>query len=91
VVAVKTDLKTASVLDGLGQYMTYGLCENRSTAVKENLLPIGVAEGCILKRNISKDEVLTYDDVILHTGRLCDGLRNEQAKVFPAFVPKKQF
>jgi predicted homoserine dehydrogenase-like protein len=83
VVAVsKTNLKKAKVLDGLGQYMTYGLCENYQTARKENLLPIGIAEGCILKKDIIKDQVLTYDDIELPIGRQCDKLRLEQDAYF---------
>lgn len=90
VAAAKTDLKAATPLDGLGHYMTYGLCENYAIAVKQNLLPIGIAEGCILKRDIAKDEVLTYDDVILPEGRICDKLRIEQAKAFPVYNTTKQ-
>lgn len=82
VAAAKTDLKAGATVDGIGHYMTYGLCENSDTCAKENLLPIGVAEGCILKRPIPKDQVLTYEDVILPEGRLIDTLREEQAKYF---------
>jgi predicted homoserine dehydrogenase-like protein len=78
VAAAKIDLKEGQVLDGLGHYMTYGLCENSRTVVRENLLPIGLAEGCRLKRDIPKDQVLTYDDVVVPPGRLCDTLRKEQ-------------
>jgi predicted homoserine dehydrogenase-like protein len=82
VATAKVDLKAGAILDGIGHYMTYGLCENADTCDKENLLPIGVAEGCILKRDIPKDQVLTYEDVILPGGRLIDTLREEQAKYF---------
>lgn len=82
VATAKTDLKAGATLDGIGHYMTYGLCENADTCEKENLLPIGIAEGCILKRDIPKDQVLTYDDVILPEGRLVDKLREEQAQYF---------
>ena len=82
VATAKTDLKAGTTLDGIGHYMTYGLCENADTCQKENLLPIGIAEGCILKRDIPKDQVLTYDDVILPEGRLVDKLREEQAQYF---------
>lgn len=78
VATAKTDLKEGATLDGIGHYMTYGLCENAEVRAKENLLPIGIAEGCILKRAVSKDQVLTYDDVILPDGRLVDKLRREQ-------------
>ncbi|MFD2515309.1 NAD(P)H-dependent oxidoreductase [Pontibacter locisalis] len=82
VATAKTDLKAGQVIDGIGHYMTYGLCENADTTAAENLLPIGVAEGCVLKRDIPKDQVLTYDDVVLPEGRLVDKLRQEQAGYF---------
>ncbi|WP_276497270.1 NAD(P)H-dependent oxidoreductase [Pontibacter litorisediminis] len=84
VTAAKIDLKAGSVLDGIGHYMTYGLCENADTTAAERLLPIGVAEGCVLKRDIPKDQVITYDDVVMPEGRLVDQLRMEQAAYFAA-------
>jgi predicted homoserine dehydrogenase-like protein len=78
VATAKIDLKAGQMLDGIGHYMTYGLCENSEVVNAENLLPIGLAEGCRLKRDIPKDQVLTYDDVELPQGRLCDKLRVEQ-------------
>lgn len=58
--------------------MTYGLCENAEQVTAEALLPIGLAEGCRLRHDIGKDQVLTFDDVELPAGRLCDRLRLEQ-------------
>lgn len=91
ITTAKVDLKAGETLDGLGQYMTYGLCENAPVFKKENLLPIGLAEGCKLKRDIAKDTVLTYDDVILPPDRLCDKLRTEQEKFFNIAQPSKAF
>jgi len=82
VAAAKTNLKKFTILDGLGQYMTYGLCENYDTARHENLLPIGIAEGCRLNKDIPKDQVLTYEDIELPEDRLCDKLRKEQEDFF---------
>ncbi|HIK05667.1 MAG TPA: Gfo/Idh/MocA family oxidoreductase [Trichormus sp. M33_DOE_039] len=82
VATAKIDLKAGETLDGIGYYMTYGQCENSKIVQQQNLLPMGLAEGCRLKRDISKDQVLTYDDVELPTGRLCDQLRAEQNKYF---------
>jgi predicted homoserine dehydrogenase-like protein len=78
VAAAKIDLKAGQVLDGMGHYMTYGLCENSDVASEQNLLPIGLAEGCTLKRGITKDQVLSIDDVSFPDGRECDRLRSEQ-------------
>ncbi len=74
----KMDLEAVQTLDGLGCYTVYGQAENAETARAQRLLPLGVAEGCTLKRNIARDEVITYDDVELPAGRLIDRLRAEQ-------------
>jgi predicted homoserine dehydrogenase-like protein len=78
VATAKIDLKAGQVLDGIGHYMTYGQCENSDTVNTQNLLPIGLAEGCRLNRDIPKDQVLTYDVIELPGNRLCDRLRTEQ-------------
>jgi len=62
--------------------MTYGQCENVNATRAQNLLPVRLAEGCPLKRDIAKDQVLTYADVEMPQGRLCDKLRNEQDSYF---------
>ena len=80
--AAKVGLKPGQVLDGLGGYFTYGLCENRDAFDAERLLPIGIAEGCLLKREISKDQLITYDDVELPAGSLAVRLRQEQDAYF---------
>lgn len=82
VTTAKIDLKAGQILDGIGYYMTYGQCENADVVNAKKLLPIGLAEGCRLKRDIPKDQVLTYDDVELPKGRLCDKLRAEQNVYF---------
>ena len=82
VTTAKVDLKEGQVLDGIGHYMTYGLCENSNVVREENLLAIGLAEGCKLKRDIPRDQVLTNDDVIFPRDRLCDRLRDEQNRYF---------
>lgn len=82
VTAAKTAIGAGQTLDGIGHYLTYGLAENATVAQQQNLLPIGVAENCILRHNVERDHVLTYDDVILPPGRLIDQLRAEQAVYF---------
>jgi predicted homoserine dehydrogenase-like protein len=78
VTTAKIDLEKGATLDGLGGFMTYGLCENADVTHSNRLLPMGLAEGCRLKRAISRDEVLCYDDVELPGGRLVEQLRSEQ-------------
>ncbi len=82
VATAKIDLQAGQTLDGIGHYMTYGLCENSEIAQRENLLPIGLAEGCRLTRNVTKDTVLTFDDVEIPSDRLSDKLWVEQCQQF---------
>ena len=82
VATAKTDLQAGQKLDGIGFYMTYGQAENANVVYQERLLPMGLAEGCRLKRPVTKDTVLTYDDVELPQDRSSDKLREEQNQHF---------
>jgi predicted homoserine dehydrogenase-like protein len=78
----KTDLQAGDEIDGLGGYKAYGQCENSPIVASENLLPIGLAEGCTLKHAVPKDQALTFDDVHVPEGRLIDKLYAEQRAHF---------
>jgi predicted homoserine dehydrogenase-like protein len=82
VATAKTDLAAGTVLDALGGYHTYGEAERADVTEQQGLLPIGVAEGCRLLRDVAKDDVLGYADVELPPGRLCDSLRDRQRAHF---------
>jgi len=82
VATAKINLKAGEVLDGIGCYMTYGQCETAAITADERLLPMGLAQGCLLKRDIPRDQVITYDDVVVPKGRFCDSLRKEQDDYF---------
>ncbi|ADV65827.1 NAD(P)H-dependent oxidoreductase [Deinococcus maricopensis] len=82
VTTAKRDLKAGEVIDGLGGYMTYGQCENADVTRAERLLPMGLAEGCRVLRDVPKDTVLTYADVDLPAGRLAAQLRAQQDRHF---------
>jgi len=54
----------------------------------DDLLPMGLSEGCRLIRDIPRDQAITYTDVELPEGRLCDRLRTEQNAYFtPSKIP----
>ncbi len=76
--AAKRDLKAGEILDGIGGFTCYGLIENSEIFQAEDLLPICLSEDCRLKRDIARDQPITYADVELPAGRLCDKLRAEQ-------------
>ena len=80
----KRDLQAGEVLDGIGGFTCYGVAENAEVCQAENLLPMGLSEGCRLKRNVPRDYPLTYTDVELPENRLCDRLRQEQNRCFMA-------
>jgi len=61
----KKDLKAGELLDGIGAYTTYGMIEHYEIAKEENLLPLGLSEGCRLKNDIRRGQPITYDDVEL--------------------------
>ena len=78
----KRDLRAGEVLDDYGMYMTYGEAVNTEEMSSGRYLPEGLVEGCILKHDIRRDAVITYDDVALPSNRLADRLRAEQYKHF---------
>ena len=82
ITVAKYDLKAGEVLDGIGGFTCYGVIENFEKCWAENLLPMGLSEGCRLVQDIPKDQALTYSDVKLPHGRLCDKLRAEQDAYF---------
>jgi predicted homoserine dehydrogenase-like protein len=60
VATAKRDLSVGHVVDGLGGYDTYGQADTATATAEQDLLPMGVAEGCRLLRAMSRDQVLTY-------------------------------
>lgn len=83
VVAVaKRDLAVGDALDGIGGFDCYGMIENADVSRAEQLLPMGLSEGCRIVRPVAKDTALTTADVERPPGRLCDKLRAEQDERF---------
>jgi predicted homoserine dehydrogenase-like protein len=80
----KRDLRAGEQLDGIGGYCTYGLIDNSSAARAMDALPMGLSEGCTLRRDIAKDRVVTAADVTMPSERLSDRLWAEQLKRWPA-------
>lgn len=84
VVAIaKFDLTAGTTLDAVGGFTVYGVMENSPQARAENLVPLGLTDGATLKRDVVQDAPLTFDDVELPAGRLCDELWKEQVAAFP--------
>ena len=77
----KKDLTPGEIIDGIGGYMVYGLIDLYETTSKEKLLPIGLSQGCILKKCVKKGEPISYDDVDFPSDTLLLQLRKLQDKI----------
>ncbi len=83
VTVAKRPLKAGERLDGIGGFCSYGLIDNHAAARAANALPIALSEGCVLLRDIGKDEVLCFGDVRMPAPRLSDSLWLEQMRRWP--------
>ncbi len=78
ITVAKKDLKAGETIDRIGGYTIYGLIDEYKNAKKEGMLPIGVAHGCTLKKDIEKDMPIKYSDVDLVEDSLVLRLRRLQ-------------
>jgi predicted homoserine dehydrogenase-like protein len=84
VAVAKRDLKAGERLDGMGGFTCYGLVDSYANCRRNDDLPMALSLDCRLKRDISKDQSISYRDVELPAGRTCDRLRAEQTEYFAA-------
>lgn len=78
----KKDLAAGDLIEEFGGHQTYGVADNIAVIRRERLLPIGLGIGCRLKRMISKDSAITFDDVVFPPNRTADLLYAEQERHF---------
>ena len=84
----KRDLKAGERLDGMGGFTCYGLIDSYENCRRNDDLPIALSVDCVLKRDVAKDQPISYRDVELPEGRLCDTLRAEQTAFFSGSLRK---
>ncbi len=82
IAVAKRDLATGETLDGIGEYCYRGSIELAAIARSENLLPLGLAKGCVLVRDIKKDAVISYDDVRIENESVLLQLRRIQDSLY---------
>lgn len=79
VTVAKRNLRAGERLDGIGGFCAYGLIDNSASVRASGALPIALSEGCVLRRDVAKDAVLSLDDVEEPTrDRLVEELWREQ-------------
>lgn len=78
----KKRLTAGETINDFGGFEVYGVAENMGIVRRDNLLPIGLALGCSLRRSVEKNTPLTFDDVTIPPGRLVDRLYADQERIF---------
>ena len=61
----KKNLKSGERLDGEGGYCVKGKLINSKKSKEEKILPLGLTDGAITKKNINKDQAIMLSDVEL--------------------------
>ena len=82
ITVAKRDLRVGERIDGIGKFDIYGSIEKASVAHKENLLPLGLAEGAVLKTNVKKGGYITWHQIELEKRSVLLSLRRLQDKLF---------
>jgi predicted homoserine dehydrogenase-like protein len=82
VAVAKRDLKAGEMLDGEGGYTVYGRLAPASRSKAGRMLPIGLAHGVRLTRDVAAGAVVTEDDVALDAERLAVRVRREMVGRF---------
>ena len=62
----KKDLKAGEKLDGEGGFCARGKLTTSSKSKSLKILPLGLSDGAVLKKDIKKDEIISLDDVELN-------------------------
>lgn len=78
----KRALKAGETLDGEGGFMVYGRLLPARTSIAVRGLPVGLAHGLVLKRDVEKDQRLSWDDVEWSLEREAVRVRREMEEVF---------
>jgi len=78
----KKDLKAGEILDAIGEYCYRASIELANIASESNMLPVGLAKGAVLKCDVNKDTVITYDMVALNDKSVLLQLRRIQDQMY---------
>ena len=78
ITVAKKSLKKGDMIDGIGGFSVYGLIDRYEAAARENLLPIGLSDSCVLKYDKAADEPISIDDVEYDSVTLLAQLRKLQ-------------
>jgi predicted homoserine dehydrogenase-like protein len=82
VCATRAPMRAGELIDGEGGYAAYGTCVSAERARERKLIPMGLAHGLRLKRDVPADHPIGADDVAADATSFLSRLRQEQDVLF---------
>ena len=74
----KRDLRAGETIDSLGGFTVYGMIERADEAKVKGYVPLGLAPGGVLSRDVTAGTPITYDDLRVRTDSTIYYLRTLQ-------------
>ncbi len=87
VCATRAAMRAGEMIDGEGGYAVYGTCVPAATARERRLVPMGLAHGLRLVRDVPVDHPIGEDDVTFDESSFLWRLRRQQDAREAAFAP----
>lgn len=82
IATAKRDMAAGEILDGSGGYSVYGRLVPARTSVEDAYLPIGLAEGAVLKHAVRQSQPIRLSDVSCDEETLAARFRREMERAF---------
>ena len=84
VTTAKKNLRAGDTLDGEGGYTVFGKLAPAHISLERNALPLGLAHGAKLIRDVPKDQTVSWDDVQLDESQFAVQIRRQLETEFRA-------
>lgn len=82
IATAKRDMAAGEILDGAGGYTVYGRLVPARTSIEDAYLPIGLAEGAVLKRAVRQSQPIRLSDVSCDEETAAARFRREMEQAF---------
>ncbi|KAL5371120.1 hypothetical protein DPSP01_014478 [Paraphaeosphaeria sporulosa] len=82
VATAKRNLQQGEKLDGEGGFIVYGKLMRAEDSLRTEGLPIGLAHGLVLKRDVGKDQALSWKDVEFSEKNQAVAVRQEMESIY---------
>jgi len=81
IASTKKEHKAGEKFDGIGGFSARGVADRVDDARRDNLVPIGLLQNAVAKRDLPIDHLVTYDDVELDESATIFKLRKMQEEL----------